>query len=82
MEKIYYKKGLILIYPGHQNEAKIFQYNRLIEEFEKLGIQIDKLKVDEVTISVKNSKFNLSLEYDFCIQLVSDKYINVLLKKS
>jgi len=25
MEKQYYKKGLILIYPGYQNEAKQFE---------------------------------------------------------
>lgn len=41
------KKGLILIYPGFQNEAKQYQYNRLIEEFNKKGISMDKLKVDE-----------------------------------
>lgn len=44
MEK-YYRKGLILIYHGYQNEAKIYQYNRIIEEFEKLGIKIDTIKV-------------------------------------
>lgn len=36
------KKGLILIYPGFQNEAKQYQYNRIIEEFNKNGISIDK----------------------------------------
>ena len=35
LNKQYYKKGLILIYPGFQNEAKQYQYNRLIEEFKK-----------------------------------------------
>lgn len=77
------KKGLILIYPGFQNEAKLYQYNRMIEEFEKLGITMEKLKVDDVIISVENSTTNLQVEqYDFCIQLVKDKYINALLEKS
>lgn len=83
MEKQYYKKGLILIYPGYQNEAKQYQYNRLIEEFEKLGIKIDKIKVDEIIIDIENGKSNLKFnEYDFCIQLVRDKYINALLEKN
>lgn len=34
-------------YPDFKNEAKQYQYNRLIEEFNKKGISIDKLKVDE-----------------------------------
>jgi len=77
------KKGLILIYPGFQNEAKQYQYNRLTEEFEKLGIKIDKIKVDEIIIDIENGKFNLKFnEYDFCIQLVRDKYINALLEKN
>lgn len=82
MEK-YYRKGLILIYPGYQNEAKIYQYNRIIEEFEKLGIKIDIVKVDEIIINIENNKTNLKLnEYDFCVQLVKDKYINVFLEKN
>lgn len=78
----YYNKGLILIYPGYQNEAKQYQYNRLIEEFKKLGIEIDILKVDDITISIQNGKSNLDIsKYDFCIQLVKDKYIDALLSK-
>jgi len=76
-------KGLILIYPGYQNDAKKYQYNRIIEEFNKLGITIDKLKVDEVIIDIENGKTNLKLnEYDFCIQLVKDKYISKILNKN
>lgn len=77
------KKGLILIYPGYQNEAKQYQYGRIIEEFAKLGITIDKLKVDEVVFGIQNSKASLDVnDYDFCIQLVKDKYINALLEKA
>ena len=77
MEKQYDKKGLILIYPGFQNEAKQYQYNRIIEEFNKKGIDIDKLKVDEQYTSVIDGKVNINVkEYDFGIQLVKDKYIN------
>lgn len=77
------KKGLILIYPGYQNEAKQYQYGRIIEEFAKLGITIDKLKVDEVVFEIQNSKASLNVNnYDFCIQLVKDKYINALLEKA
>lgn len=83
MSKEYFKRGLILIYPGFQNEAKLYQYNRIIEEFEKLGIMIDKLKVDEIINSVENGNSNLQVDkYDFCIQLVKDKYINALLEKA
>lgn len=82
-KKQYNKKGLLLVYPGEQNEAKQYQYNRLIEEFGKLGIIIDKLKVDDVIMEVKGGKTNLPiLSYDFCIQLVKDKYINALLEKN
>ena len=77
------RKGLILIYPGYQNDAKKYQYNRIIKEFNKLGIDIDKLKVDEVIIDIENEKSNLKLdEYDFCIQLVKDKYISKILNKN
>ena len=77
------KKGLILIYPGFQNEAKQYQYNRLIEEFNKKGISIDKLKVDEQYTNVIDGKVNIDVkEYDFCIQLVKDKYINEELCKN
>lgn len=83
MSKEYFKRGLILIYPGFQNEAKLYQYNRIIEEFAKLGIIIDKLKVDEIINSVENGISNLQVDkYDFCIQLVKDKYINALLEKA
>ncbi len=77
------QKGLILIYPGFQNEAKLYQYNRMIEEFNKLGMAIEKLKVDEIITMVEKGNSNLHIEqYDFCIQLVKDKYINALLEKS
>lgn len=82
MKKEFSKKGLILIYPGYQNEAKQYQYGRIIEEFTRLGILIDKLKVDEVIFEIQNSKANLDVNnYDFCIQLVKDKYINKILEK-
>lgn len=83
MKMEFSKKGLILIYPGYQNEAKQYQYGRIIEEFAKLGITIDKLKVDEVVFGIQNSKASLNVNnYDFCIQLVKDKYINALLEKA
>lgn len=83
MKKEFFKKGLILIYLGYQNEAKQYQYGRIIEEFTKLGITMDKLKVDEVIFEIQNSKASLDVnDYDFCIQLVKDKYINALLEKA
>jgi hypothetical protein len=82
-EKRLFNRGLILVYPGYQNEAKLYQYNRLTEEFEKLGVTIDKLKVDDIVINIKAGKPNIKLdEYDFCIQLVKDKYINEILNKN
>lgn len=75
-------KGLVLVYPGFQNEAKKYQYNRIIEEFSKRNIEIDLLKVDEIIFEIKNSKANIQLDdYDFCMQLVKDKYIDALLNK-
>ncbi|MCL2037816.1 RimK family alpha-L-glutamate ligase [Candidatus Saccharibacteria bacterium] len=76
-------KGLILIYPGFQNDAKKYQYGRLIEEFVKLGIEVDKLKVDEIFFAIENGRVNFDLtEYDFCVQLVRDKYIDAVLRKN
>lgn len=81
--KQYNKKSLILIYPGYQNDAKLYQYNRLIEEFAKFGIVIDKLKVDDVIFDIQNNVANIKVDkYDFCIQLVKDKYIDALLNKA
>lgn len=83
MKQSYSKQGLMLVYPGFQNEAKIYQCNRIIEEFETLGIQIDKMKVDEMFLEIEDGKSNATLDkYDFCIQLVKDKYINALLQKN
>lgn len=75
-------KGLILIYPGFQNEAKKYQYNRIIEEFAKKNIEMELLKVDDIIFEIDNNKANIQLkQYDFCIQLVKDKYIDALLNK-
>lgn len=83
IKKDFSKTGLILIYPGYQNEAKQYQYGRIIEEFTKLGITMDKLKVDEVIFGIQNSIASLNVNnYDFCIQLVKDKYTNALLEKA
>ena len=42
----------------------------------------NKIKVDEMFIEIEKGKSNVTLDkYDFCIQLVKDKYIDALLKK-
>ena len=75
-------KGLVLIYTGYQNDAKKYQYNRIIEEFAKRNIEIDLLKVDDIIFEIENNKANIQIDqYDFCIQLVKDKYIDALLNK-
>lgn len=82
MKQSFSKQGLMLVYPGFQNKAKIYQCNRIVEEFQTLGIQIDKIKVDEMFLEIEKGKSNVTLDkYDFCIQLVKDKYIDALLKK-
>lgn len=76
-------KGVVLVYPGFQNDAKKYQYNRIIEEFSKRSIDIDLLKVDDIIFEIDNNKANIQLkQYDFCIQLVKDKYIDALLNKN
>ena len=56
MKQSFSKQGLMLVYPGFQNEAKIYQCNRIVEEFQTLGIQIDKIKVDEMFLEIEKGK--------------------------
>jgi len=75
------KKGLILIYPGFQNEAKKYQYGRIREELAKLKVETDIIKIDELFITIEDGKPNIDVaKYDFCIPLVQDKYINAFLE--
>ena len=64
-------KGVVLVYPGFQNDAKKYQYNRIIEEFSKRSIDIDLLKVDDIIFEIDNNKANIQLkQYDFCMRSV------------
>ena len=77
MKQSFSKQGLMLVYPGFQNEAKIYQCNRIVEEFQTLGIQIDKIKVDEQnkkTFTLPNGE-----EKIVCADYTRDKEIMVSL---
>ena len=59
MKQSFSKQGLMLVYPGFQNEAKIYQCNRIVEEFQTLGIQIDK--IEKVGKAIKKSFVHLQI---------------------
>lgn len=68
-------KGIILT-NAYVNTGDIaYQPNRLKEEFENLGVNIDVLPNDFFPISVENGNLKHKLDgYDFCIFLDKDKY--------
>ena len=68
-------KGIILT-NAYVNTGDIaYQPDRLKEEFEKLGVEIDVIPNDFFPVSVENGNLTHKLQgYDFCIFLDKDKY--------
>ena len=75
-------KGIILT-NAYVNTGDIaFQPERLKEEFELLGVEIDVIPNDFFPITVDNGNIAHSLEnYDFCIFLDKDKYVLKAIEK-
>ena len=75
-------KGLILT-NAYVNTGDIaFQPNRLKEEFELLGVEIDVLPNDFFPVSIVDGRIAHTLNaYDFCIFLDKDKYVLKAIEK-
>lgn len=73
-------KGLIVVNAYIKNLSQISQANRIAEEFEKLGVEIE-IKKNFSLASINNGEVEAE-EYDFCIYLDKDKACARLLEKS
>lgn len=72
-------KGLLI---GFTNKQLNVIYKIYADFFNKCGIKLEVLKIDEYVLCVENGKTNIDVSgYDFCIQLVKDQYISSLFEK-
>lgn len=77
------KKGIIIINGYSTLKSSLNQANRLKEEFNKLGVEIEVIKNNEFLCSIKNSNIFCAVKgYDFCIYLDKDKYLSKMLEKA
>ena len=78
------KKALILINAYMTAQSQFTQVNRIREELENLGVNVDILRNDGFFAYVdgQNIALNLPKDYDFCVYLDKDKYMSEMLEKS
>lgn len=79
-------KGAIIVNGYFSNEATIYQAERLVSEFNKLGVKIDVIKSNEIITSIKGGNacvnHNLLDGASFVIYLNKDRYQAELLQSA
>ncbi len=82
-EVVVLKKGLILTNSFYNPKSYYNQGERLKEEFNNRGIEIDLKKNNffAAYVTDKGELENLASGYDFCVYLDKDKYISEMLEK-
>jgi RimK family alpha-L-glutamate ligase len=75
------KKGLILTNPYTKLDSELFQSQRLKEEFNFLGVDIDIKRNSLYSNTVKTNVVTDIKGYDFIIYLDKDKYNSAMLEK-
>lgn len=77
-------KGVIIVNGYFSNDAVNGQTSRLLEEFEKLGVEISVVKSNEIITAVANGEpcfYGEKLDADFIVYLNKDRYQAELLEK-
>lgn len=76
-------KGIIFINPFLAPIESVHQAERLKEEFNKLGVEIDIVSNGFSRVAIDGEKAKIDLSYfDFAIYLDKDKYLSEVLEKS
>lgn len=68
-------KGIILTNAFWCNDDSLYQARRLVDEFEKLDVQVEIKRNDDFDIIIDKGIKNALGNYDFCIYLDKDNYV-------
>jgi ribosomal protein S6--L-glutamate ligase/gamma-F420-2:alpha-L-glutamate ligase len=75
-------KGIIIINPYRIPKESVYQAERLKEEFNNLGVNVDIIDDGYLKAEIADGKLNSSLLLnDFAVYLDKDKYLSLILEK-
>ena len=75
-------KGKILINAYLDSREYLYEAERLVEEFEKLGVDVSVVRLDEYPAIISDGKIDIGFSADFFVYLDKDKYVLTMLEKS
>ena len=75
-------KGKILINAYLDSREYLYEAERLVEEFEKLGVDVSVVRLDEYPAIISDGKISIDFSADFFVYLDKDKYVLTMLEKS
>lgn len=75
-------KGKILINAYLDSREYLYEAERLFEEFEKLGVDVSVVRLDEYPAIISDGKISIDFSADFFVYLDKDKYVLTMLEKS
>lgn len=75
-------KGKILINAYLDSREYLYEAERLKEEFEKLGVEMSVVRLDEYPAIISDGKINIGFSADFFVYLDKDKYVLTMLEKA
>ena len=75
-------KGKILINAYLDSREYLYEAERLFEEFEKLGVDVSVVRLDEYPAIISDGKISIDFFADFFVYLDKDKYVLTMLEKS
>ena len=74
-------KGVILTNPYDTYQAQVNKTCRMVEEFERLGVDVTVLSNDRFVSYVENGNATLNLDADFVLFFDKDKYTSELIER-
>ena len=75
-------KGKILINAYLDSREYLYEAERLFEEFEKLGVDVSVVRLDEYPAIISDGEISIDFSADFFVYLDKDKYVLTMLEKS
>ena len=73
-------KGKILINAYLDSREYLYEAERLSEEFEKLGVDVSVVRLDEYPAIISDGKTSIDFSADFFVYLDKDKYVLTMLE--
>lgn len=74
-------KGIIITNPYDVNPTQLRKASRMVDEFTRLGVEVDVIPNDVFVCSVANGNAVCNLDTDFALFFDKDKYTSELLEK-